>query len=158
VRPTPRATAPASFGVTAGSGTYRLVDGERARAGDRSPGIDDALASERRRFGRRQGKGKFRRRFRRRKIPAAERDPIMTSTNQPAAPAKSAAQNRKPDDHDPAPSKAEPAPPASGDDKPVDPVGDAGVFDIDPDQDDVNQDSETAVTGDIDSFPVDEEP
>ena len=51
-----------------------------------------------------------------------------------------------------------PAPGASGDDKPVAPAGDAGLFDVDPDQDDVSQDSETVVTGDVDSFPLDEEP
>ncbi len=38
------------------------------------------------------------------------------------------------------------------------PAGDAGVFDVDPDQEDVSQDSETIVTGDLDSFPLDEEP
>lgn len=45
-----------------------------------------------------------------------------------------------------------------GDDTPVAPAGDAGVFDVDPDQTDVSQDSEESVTGDIDSFPLDVEP
>jgi len=45
-----------------------------------------------------------------------------------------------------------------GDDTPVAPAGGAGVFDVDPDQTDVIQDSEESVTGDIDSFPLDVEP
>jgi len=54
------------------------------------------------------------------------------------------------------PDKKEPTAPSE--DKPVIPIGDAGVFDVDPDQTDVDQDSETAITGDIDSFPLDMEP
>lgn len=53
------------------------------------------------------------------------------------------------------PSKEKKAP---GEDKPVAPSGHAGVFDVDPDQTDVDQNSETAITGDIDSFPLDMEP
>ena len=61
------------------------------------------------------------------------------------------------DDQRPSAAPDEPAPAAS-EDTPVAPVGDAGVFDVDPDQTDVSQDSELAITGDLDSFPLDVEP
>jgi len=40
-------------------------------------------------------------------------------------------------------------------DRPVEPVGGAGLFDVDPDQDGVSQSSEQMVTGDVDALPDD---
>ena len=78
--------------------------------------------------------------------------------NTPKAASTSNTPNTSSDDEQKSapPGKEEPA--ASGEDKPVAPVGDAGIFDVDPDQADVSQDSETTITGDIDSFPLDQEP
>jgi hypothetical protein len=81
----------------------------------------------------------------------------MTNTTS-SPPASSTTNTSATTSHEPGsapPSKEEEAP---GDDKPVAPSGDAGVFDVDPDQTDADQNSETAITGDIDSFPLDMEP
>jgi hypothetical protein len=86
---------------------------------------------------------------------------MANSSTAPASPTPSktdpgARQPAAPDATQPAAAGAsEPA--AAGDDTPVEPVGDAGVFDVDPDQSDVDQDSEAVITGDVDAFPEDEE-
>lgn len=41
---------------------------------------------------------------------------------------------------------------------PVDPKGGAGLFDVDPEQGGVSQDSKVAVRGDMDALPEDMEP
>ena len=81
----------------------------------------------------------------------------MTNTTN-SSPTSSTSNTSTTSSHEPGsapPSKEEKA---SSEDKPVTPSGHAGVFDVDPDQTDVDQNSETAITGDIDSFPLDMEP
>jgi hypothetical protein len=45
----------------------------------------------------------------------------------------------------------------NNDAQPVQPAGGAGLFDVDPDQGGVNQDSTVAVEGDVDALPEDME-
>lgn len=53
-----------------------------------------------------------------------------------------------------------PAPdaPTSPEDNPITPAGDAGLFDVDPEQGDVSQSPDSITSGDVDEFPIDVEP